>query len=114
MTLRPTPSVRFNSYQEYESTYWTADTHLEKEDDLLPWCKGTQVYSGKSTDGDCADRVEERVNVADSVLPIGCIEDTRGYKRGECTARIEGQLTNRPTIEGLERIYAHKNRICRR
>lgn len=76
-------------------TYRAADTHLQEENDLLPWGERAEVDGRESADGDGADTVEERVDIADVELPIGCVEYPRGYQGSEGTAGGVSQSNGR-------------------
>ena len=67
-------------------TYRATDTHLQEEDDLLPWREGAEVDGRESTDSDCTDAVVEGVDVANLEFSVGCVEYARGYKGGEGAA----------------------------
>ena len=75
---------------------------------MLPWCECAKVDGGEATDGDSADAVEKRINVADVILSVACIEYTRGDKGGKCAASTEGCQSARSIAA---QIGAHKKRM---
>lgn len=50
---------------------------------MLPWCQRAEVDGGEPANSDCADTVEEGVDVGDVNGTIACVENTRGDQRGE-------------------------------
>ncbi len=92
-------------------TYWASNAHLNKEDDLLPWCQRTQVDGGEPTHGDGANAVEQGVNVGDFRGSVAGVEYPREYERRKGT--VDG-LTSALLCEMLMPLAASRSALTRR
>lgn len=98
--------VRSHRARDRKRTHGAARAHQQEENDLLPWREGAEVDARKPADGDRAHAVEERVDVADVVLAVTGVKDSRGDKGGEgavwaAVSRLSSELM----------IAAHKKRM---
>ncbi len=69
------------------ATYWTAQTHLNEQYNLLPRSETTEVHGRQTADSHRTDAVEQRVDVRYAVSSIAGIKYSRKDQRCESAAR---------------------------